>query len=153
MTHQVRRQNGSKPTPTASPDTNGTRSQNTGNSVRWLSETLFDALQKEGVLLVVCSSDNVPPYQRCRSSTWILVHCEAKAFSCYQFLWWHTMVIGKCFQHPKVTASMPHFKHGMGTGGMTQCARVLAAWHPQKKPGLASHGRRMETGLLGLVGH
>lgn len=25
---------------------------------------------------------------------------------------------------------------------MTQCARVLAAWYPQKKPGLASHGTK-----------
>lgn len=90
-THQVRWQNGSKSTPTASPDTNGTRSQNTGDSVHWLSEmlslecqsaSLFDALQKEGVLLVVCSSDNAPPDQSCCSSTWVLVHREPKAFSC-----------------------------------------------------------------------
>lgn len=52
MTHQVRWQNRSKPAPTASPDTNGTRSQNTGNSVRWLSETL--SLECQSVCLMHC---------------------------------------------------------------------------------------------------
>lgn len=114
------------------------------------SASLFDALQKEGVLLVICSSDNVPPNQSYCSSTRILVHCEAKAFSCYQFLWWRTTMTGKCSQHPKVTVSVPRSKHRKGTGGMTRCARVLAAWHPQKKPGLASHGT--EDGDRRIVG-
>lgn len=49
---------------------------------------------------------------------------------------------GKCSQLPKVTASVPRSKHRKGTVEMTQCARVLAAWYPQKKPGLASHGTK-----------
>lgn len=55
----------------------------------------------------------------------------------------------KMFSAPESYSERASFPTPKGTGGMTQCARVLAAWHPQKKlPGLP----RTEDGDRRIVG-